>query len=208
MMLPVAVLLLQISATPVNPGLAVSRAETGPPILVDKLVDKYVKAVGNRAGSSGGADPAATPSAPESGASSNLSPASEPADLRALAVAVPLPPRASLSESVLRDRSEKARRREWVAFAIAQHSAATFDAWSTRRALSTGDAQESNPMLRPFAGNPSIYAAIQVGPVLFDYVARRMMSSQYGWARRTWWVLQAVSTATSLASGAHNLTVH
>lgn len=108
---------------------------------------------------------------------------------------------------MLRDRSEKARRREWTALAIAQHSAAAFDAWSTRRALSTGDAQESNPMLRPFAGNASIYAAIQVGPVLFDYVGKQMMKSQYAWARRTWWVWQAVSAATSLASGAHNLTV-
>jgi hypothetical protein len=118
-----------------------------------------------------------------------------------------LPARPSLSESVLHKPSEKARRRGWIALAIAQHSAATFDAWSTNRALSTGNAQESNPMLRPFAGNPSLYVAIQAGPVLFDYLGRRMMTSRYGWARHTWWVLQAVSTATSIASGAHNLSL-
>jgi hypothetical protein len=34
------------------------------------------------------------------------------------------------------------------------------------------------------------------------------MTSQHGWARRTWWILQAASTVTSLGSGAHNLTIH
>jgi hypothetical protein len=103
---------------------------------------------------------------------------------------------------------EKSHRREWIALGIAQHSAAAFDAWSTRRALSTGNAQELNPLLRPFTDNSSIYVAIQVGPLLFDYVARRMMTSQHGWARHTWWIVQAASTATSIASGAHNLTIH
>ena len=35
-------------------------------------------------------------------------------------------------------------------------------------------------MLRPFAANDSLYAAIQVGPLLLDYVGRRMMMSHTG----------------------------
>jgi hypothetical protein len=114
---------------------------------------------------------------------------------------------ASLSQSQLQDRSEKRRRHEWLALTITQHSAATFDAWSTRRVISSGQGQELNPMLRPFAGNASLYAVIQVVPVLFDYLGRRMMTSHRGWARRTWWVPQAVSTTASLASGAYNLSI-
>ena len=63
-------------------------------------------------------------------------------------------------------------------------------------------------MLRPFAGNGSLYAIVQAGPIVFDYLGRRMMTSQHHWVRRTWWISQAVSTAMSLASGAHNLSVH
>ena len=62
-------------------------------------------------------------------------------------------------------------------------------------------------MLRPFAGNGSLYAVVQVSPLLFDYVGRRMMTSQHSWIRRAWWVPQAVNTIVLLASGAHNLSV-
>jgi hypothetical protein len=113
----------------------------------------------------------------------------------------------SLPEPKVQDSREKPRRREWLALVVAEHSAATFDAWSTRRALSGNEAQELNPTLRPFVGNDSIYAAVQVGPVLFDYIGRRMMTSHHGWARHSWWVLQAVSAAASLVSGAHNLSL-
>lgn len=106
------------------------------------------------------------------------------------------------------DRSGKRRHREWFALMIAQHSASTFDAWSTRQAISTGRYREMNPALGPFAENDSLYAAIQVCPLVFDYVSRRMMNSQHGWLRHTWWIPQAFSTAISLGSGAHNLSLH
>jgi hypothetical protein len=64
-----------------------------------------------------------------------------------------------------------------------------------------------NPILRPFAGNASLYGVIQVGPGLFDYLGRRMMTSQHGWVRRTWWIPQTVSSVVFLASGAHNLSI-
>jgi hypothetical protein len=105
-----------------------------------------------------------------------------------------------------RKRSEKFQRRDWVALTIAQHSAATFDAWTTRRAISAG-AYETDPLLRPFARNASVYAAIQVSPLLLDYVSKRMMTSRHGWMRRTWWIPQAVSTTAFFISGAHNLTI-
>jgi hypothetical protein len=114
---------------------------------------------------------------------------------------------ASTPSAVHAQQQERLRRRMWLGLTIAQHSAATFDAWSTRRVISSGQGQELNPMLRPFAGNASLYAAIQVGPVLFDYVGHRMMDSRHGWERHTWWVPQALGTAMSVFSGAHNLSL-
>jgi len=97
-------------------------------------------------------------------------------------------------------------RRTWLLLSFAQHGAATFDAYSTRRAISTG-AVEGDPLMRPFAGSPGIYAAIQVGPLALDYVAARMQRSQHQLFRRTWWVPQAASTGMFIASGVHNLHV-
>src|ERR1700683_739782 len=57
--------------------------------------------------------------------------------------------------------------RMWLALSITQHGAAVLDAYSTRAAIEKG-AVEDNPMMRPFARSPAIYAAIQVGPVLLD----------------------------------------
>jgi hypothetical protein len=105
-------------------------------------------------------------------------------------------------------RADQHQQHLWLMLSIAQHGAATFDAWSTRRVISSGQGQELNPLLRPFAGNASLYAVIQVGPALLDYLGRRMMTSQHGWARRTWWILQAAGMASSLAGGVHNLGVH
>ena len=113
-----------------------------------------------------------------------------------------------LSTPRLQSRPGEVPRGKWLALSIAQHGAATFDAWSTRRALSAGQYQETNPALRPFAGNSSLYAAIQVVPLVFDYLSRRMMTSQHVWMRHAWWVPQALSTAASLGSGAHNLSFH
>jgi hypothetical protein len=103
---------------------------------------------------------------------------------------------------------ERRKKQMWIGLGIAEHSAATFDAWTTRRAITTVGAQELNPLLKPFAGNASLYAAIQVGPVVMDYVGKKMMYSRHNWVRRMWWVPQSASFATSLFCGAHNLGVH
>ncbi len=96
----------------------------------------------------------------------------------------------------------------WMGLGIAAHSAATFDAWTTRRAITTFGGQEMNPLLKPFAGNASLYAAIQVGPLMMDYVGKKMMYSRHSWVRRMWWVPQSASFASSLFCGVHNLGVH
>jgi hypothetical protein len=89
---------------------------------------------------------------------------------------------------------------------VVEHSAATFDAYSTRQAVSRG-AVEEDPLMRPFAHSPAIYGAIQVAPVLFDLLARHMQRSNYKFERRTWWVPQTASTGMSIFAGVHNLNI-
>jgi len=102
------------------------------------------------------------------------------------------------------------RRKEfmWRSLIIASSSAATFDAWATRHTITTSGAQELNPLLKPFAGNASLYAAIQVGPALLDFAGKKMMYSRHPWVRRMWWVPQSASFVTSIFCGAHNLAYH
>jgi hypothetical protein len=109
----------------------------------------------------------------------------------------------------VRTVSDRWQKREWLALSIAAHGGAGFDAWTTRKVLSNvPGAQEMNPLLRPFAGNGSMYAAVQVAPTILDYVSRRMMNSRYDVLRHTWWLPQAVSAVVSVASGVHNIGVY
>ena len=102
---------------------------------------------------------------------------------------------------------EQRQKKIWMGLAITQSAAATFDAWSTRSVLSTGAGQELNPLLRPFAGNASLYTVIQVVPAGLDYLGHRMITSHHAWARHMWWLPQTLGTAASLAAGASNLAV-
>ena len=113
----------------------------------------------------------------------------------------------TVSVNELRDENRR-NRRTWLGLALAEHSAATFDAWSTRHAITTAGAQELNPLLKPFAKNASLYVAIQVAPVLMDFAARKMMYSHHSWVRRMWWAPQSASFVGSLFCGAHNVGVH
>lgn len=115
----------------------------------------------------------------------------------------------SLTVSVSELRAENRRKRlMWNGLAIAAGGAATFDAWSTRRAITNYGAQELNPLLKPFAGNASLYAAIQVGPALMDFLGRKMMYSRERSVRRVWWVPQTASFAMSIFCGTHNVLYH
>jgi hypothetical protein len=136
-------------------------------------------------------------------------PAAEAASPAAFEPAPALPVYGPVYGPPVRAVSDHRQEREWLALSITAHSAAGFDAWSTRRVISSvPGAQEMNPLLRPFAGNASMYAAVQVAPTIFDFVSRRMMHSRHAWARHTWWLPQAVSAAVSLSSGVHNVGVY
>lgn len=97
-------------------------------------------------------------------------------------------------------------RRAWLLLSMAQHSAASFDAYSTRLAISRG-AREGDPLMQPFAHSPAIYGAIQVCPLVLDFAARRMERSEHSFLRHTWWMPQTAATAVFLFSGAHNMNV-
>ena len=114
-----------------------------------------------------------------------------------------------MTVSVEQLRAENRRKQlMWNGLTIAASGAATFDAWSTRHAITTAGAQELNPLLRPFAGNASLYAAIQVGPALMDFAGKKLMYSRHSWVRHMWWVPQSASFVTSMFCGAHNLAFH
>jgi hypothetical protein len=95
----------------------------------------------------------------------------------------------------------------WRGLTIASSSAAAFDAWTTRRNIETGRFKEENTWLKPFAGNASLYAVMQVRPVLFDYVGRRMLRSNKKWVRNLWWVPQTAQTAANFWCGAKNMSL-
>ena len=128
-----------------------------------------------------------------------------------IAVTAPAPiaflrPGKPITVSVADLRTENRRKQlMWRGLIVATSGAATFDAWSTRHAITTTGAVELNPLLKPFAGNGSLYAAIQVGPALMDFAGKKMMYSRYSWVRRMWWVPQSASFVSSIFCGAHNL---
>jgi hypothetical protein len=127
------------------------------------------------------------------------------------AVNVPAPaaflrPGKPMTVSIGELQSENHRKlMEWKVLAIASSGAATFDAWSTRHVITTAGAQEMNPLMRPFAGNSSLYAAIQVGPALLDFAGRKMMYNRHSWVRHLWWIPQSAGFTLSMFSGAYNL---
>ncbi len=97
--------------------------------------------------------------------------------------------------------------RKWQALVVAQHSAALFDAWTTRKAITSGNGYERDPLLKPFAQSAAIYPATQAVPVALDFLSYRMMRSDNRYLRRTWWLPQAVSIVGSVWCGSRNLRV-
>jgi len=96
--------------------------------------------------------------------------------------------------------------RAWLLLAIAEHSAAGFDAYTTRRAIQLGMV-EDNPLVRPFAQSSAVYPALQTTPFLLDFGGRHMQRSQSSVARHLWWLPQTLSAAASVSAGIHNLHV-
>lgn len=91
----------------------------------------------------------------------------------------------------------------WLALSTAEHSAAAYDAWSTRNAISSGRV-EADPLMRPFAGSAAIYPAIQLIPFGLDYLGHRLERSS-GWTHHFWWLPQSAATVTFLFSGSYNV---
>jgi hypothetical protein len=112
-----------------------------------------------------------------------------------------------VSVNALREENRK-KERLWLALGIAAHSGAAYDAWSTRNAITQYGVHELNPLLKPFAGNASLYVVIQVAPALMDFAARKMMYSRHPLLRHTWWIPQSASLAGSLFCGTHNVLIH
>ncbi|MGA6960149.1 MAG: hypothetical protein WBY38_12115 [Candidatus Acidiferrales bacterium] len=118
-------------------------------------------------------------------------------------VRIPTP---SSQEHSIKEAMSMPSRNAWIALSIVQHGAAAFDAYSTRQAVGHG-AVEDDPLMRPFAHSPAIYLATQVGPVVFDLLARHMQHSEYPMVRRLWWMPQSMSAGLSIFSGVHNLNI-
>ncbi len=142
--------------------------------------------------------------ASESGALQPVSLGSGPHDSLALSTIRISPPEPMTRSSVI--SAERPSRRVWLALSIVQHGAAAFDAYSTRDAISHG-AVENDPLMRPFANSPAIYAASQMGPLVLDLVARRMQRSNNSFLHRMWWLPQSAATASFVFCGVHNLHV-
>ena len=62
-------------------------------------------------------------------------------------------------------------RNSWLALTVAQHAAATFDAWSSRRAINRKGIYETDPLMRPFVHSSTMYGMIQLGPAALEGVA-------------------------------------
>ena len=182
------------SVTPPSPATAsnLPREDTGATQSVSyepgQVSPTPVATISSSSSTSGGADPA-QPSAPAS-------------FTRA-------PNMTALMVSVQQLRMDAWRKRKiWYGLALVNHSAAGFDAWTTNHQIADSQGRELDPLMKPFAGNPSIYVATQIGPTILDFVGKRMMYSRHSWIRNVWWVPQALGTAGSLFSGAHNLSLH
>lgn len=114
---------------------------------------------------------------------------------------------APIKPAVIRPVESPRQRKIWYALMVTGHSAAAFDAWSTRRAISGGYGTESDPLMRPFAHSGAMYAATQVSPAIMDYLGHRMMVSNHGLMRRFWWLPQVAGASFSLGAGIHNYRV-
>ncbi len=201
MLLAIAVLLIHPRLAPTIP-LSVEKAAIDAPAAISastSAVDAENSSPTAAASFVAATQPAAEPDA-------SLPDAPQPMAVNAPAPIAFLNSGKPMKVSVAELRAENRRQQMlWKGLAIASSGAATFDAWSTRRAITTAGAVELNPLLRPFAGNASLYAAIQVGPALMAFAGKKMMYSRHSWVRHVWWVPQTASYFSSILCGAHNL---
>ena len=101
------------------------------------------------------------------------------------------------------EETHNPNRRQWLVLSMTAHTAAGFDAWTTRHNVNAG-MQEMNPVLRPFAGSNALYPVMQIGPSIGDYVAWKMMRSNRPLFHKLWWAPQVASAGISFTCGAKN----
>lgn len=162
----------------------------------------------NAATSDGGKDSTLTASAAASAAPAPLPSMPVPkvsASESAPATAAAAFPPAPVKPAIVAIHETPAQRKVWYALALAGHSGAAFDAWSTRRAIGAGAGTEANPLLRPFARSNALYVATQVSPAVMDFLGKKMMTSQHRWMRKIWWLPQTAGASLSFAAGASNV---
>jgi hypothetical protein len=202
MILAVAALLFQLPAvagSSSTPGLAVRPTPTVSPAAITATTSGPASDSGkgpSRMASKSVPEPVAASSSKETSQPLPVHPAGQPAN-SALDIYLPLPTNFQPEVPPVARPSHA-----WFVLAMAEHSAAGFDAWSTRQAVEQGR-YEADPLMRPFARSSAIYGAIQVLPIGLDYIAHRMQRSS-GWSRHFWWIPQSAATATFLFSGSYN----
>ncbi len=111
---------------------------------------------------------------------------------------------APIKQTVERPAPTPRQQKLWYTFIAVGHSAAAFDAWSTRSAISQNYGTESDPFLRPFSHSNALYAATQVSPAVMDYLGRRMLTSNRPMLHRFWWIPQVAGAGFSFSAGMHN----
>ncbi|HEY1924958.1 MAG TPA: hypothetical protein VGG58_06875 [Candidatus Acidoferrum sp.] len=121
-----------------------------------------------------------------------------------IAAVAPGAPHRGVKAAIERPTETPTQRKLWYTLAFTGSSAAVFDAWSTRRAISGAYGVEGNPMLRPFSHSNAMYAATQVSPLVMDFIGKRMMTSRHHWMRSLWWLPQSAGTSVSVYAGVHN----
>jgi hypothetical protein len=174
--------------------------ETAPPASTDAPTVTLLTAAADAAAFALPLEPERLTPTPAIAASLAVEPAIAPSPAPAAFIATPLNgDRARLEE--------QRNKRIWIVLGLTEHSTATFDAWTTRYSIVNEHAHEMDPLMRPFAGNASIYLAIQAGPAILEYVSWRMMHSHHEWARRIWWMPQVLGAGMNFGSGVHNLTL-
>ena len=199
MLLALAVLLFQAPAVPADGQQNVPKQAVQDPIALAHFENLPIRS--DASYQPGRTELTPAPPAP--------SPEPEPAPLEALPFPTEAPaPEPFIEPVIAKPQPQHRPIKTWWALGMADHAAASFDAWTTRRFIENGTGQEMNPFYRPFAGSSLLYVAVQVAPTALDYMAHRMITSEHGWIRRVWWLPQSLGTAASLASGAHNLTIH
>jgi hypothetical protein len=133
----------------------------------------------------------------------------EPAVGSAELAVIPVAPQPLISIVRKSERVSPGRKQvlAWRGLIIGEHSAAAFDAWSTRDSLASGNGYERNPLIKPFADSSAIYPVLQIAPFGFDYLGHRLMRSNNVVLRKIWWLPQAASMSASLWCGARNIHV-